>query len=161
LCRAHKEDALEWFVVVVLRWEENQENSPPWCSEARGVANTSVASTGHVLSRAAVDVRDLCAVTTPHIYGNYCHAIRIRCFSTLYYTGTHLDLAEYFKSYRSATMRERERERLRTLGFRCAARQKFFCSLIIAETYCIALHSDILFVAGRFYLKNSITLNDI
>lgn len=46
----------------------------------------SVASTRHVLSRAAVDVRDLCAVTTLHIYGNYCHAIRIRCFSTLHYT---------------------------------------------------------------------------
>lgn len=70
----------------------------------------SVASTGHVLSRAAVDVRDLCAVTTPHIYGNYCHAIRIRGFSTLRYTriaDPSPDLAEYFKSYRSATKRER------------------------------------------------------
>jgi len=83
-CVAHKGD------VCLSSSSSSCSGWKTWRIRPRSVARregwwTSVASMEHVLSRAAVDVRDLCAVTTFHIYGNYYHATRIRCFSMLRY----------------------------------------------------------------------------
>ena len=65
-----------------------------------------------MLSRAAVDVRDLCAVIVPHIYGNYYHAIRIRCFSTLRYMRI-ADLSRFSGMFSKLSIGDDAREDLR------------------------------------------------
>lgn len=118
-----------------------------------------VADVGHVLSRAAMVARDLCAVTA-HLAciwkllpRNPDTPFPRRCTMC---ARTHLYLTEYFKSYRSATMRAREPPR----AWISMRRARIKILLLVnhrGDILHLASHSDILLVAVSFY-KNFVTL---
>ena len=91
----------------------------------RGDGRANVASMGHTCCRVPrSDVRDLCAVTVPHIYGNYYHAIRIRCFSTLRYMRI-ADLSRFSGMFSELSIGDEMRERISVyvwISMRCATK---------------------------------------